>query len=490
MVVSSFAAPLLLYPFGFVLPAPSVHRAIATRGQWIRLGEGNSWDRPKWQRPGSATNPNQEAMRRLARLDQPRPFNPLEDTLAPAPASGPLESRRWWRRLEKWASPLGSGDLGMSASAPAWPLARASSETSAQDAMRLAARTDWTRLDPTSTSRAEALWEAACNGMNDELFSLRATILRSASAVGPREVAALLPELPSGSEAERPGRRVSRRLQRRWQRQRLVMDWVYGRGWHDGESVAELLDAVELSTGDALDATAGVGLRGLREASSAPLTGSHPYGRALTLTLTLTLTGPLDPDPQPSSSPSRPKPAPHPNQAGTALQPRPPRSGLSLPWCPGLAPPPRDAPRDGRRVSWQLRRRWQRQWLVWRWMSQEGWLLGRLVAGRLKRGGSVRPQVTRTHIYAASDHPPTSTLHPPPLHSPLPPPSPLALSRRPSHLVPLVYPPPPNARLPSPGVVVCGGVRVRRVAVRNGGARRRRRRRRGGLGGGGRCGGG
>ena len=23
------------------------------------------------------------------------------------------------------------------------------------------------------------------------------------------------------------------------------MDWVYGRGWHDGESVAELLDAVD-----------------------------------------------------------------------------------------------------------------------------------------------------------------------------------------------------------------------------------------------------
>ena len=292
MVVS---APLLLYPLGFVLPAPSVHRAIATRGQWIRLGQGNySWDRPKWQRPGFAANPNQEAMRRLARLDQPRPFNALEDTLAPAPASGPLESRRWWRRLEKWASPLGSGDLGVSASAPAWPLARASSETSAQDAMRLAARTDWTRLNPTPTSRAEALWEAACNGMIDELYSLRATILRSASAVGPREVAALLPEVPpSGSEAGQSGRRVSRRLQRRWQRQRLVMDWVYGRGWHDGESVAELLDAVELSTGNALDTTAGVGMRGLRKASCAPLSGSHPYGRALTLTLTLT----FDPDP-------------------------------------------------------------------------------------------------------------------------------------------------------------------------------------------------
>lgn len=277
MVVS---APLLV-PLGFVLPAPSAHRAIATRGQWIRLGEGNySWDRPKWQRPSFAANPNQEAMRRLARLDQPRPFNALEDTLAPAPASGPLESRRWWRRLEKWASPLGSGDLGVPASAPAWPLARASSETSAHGAVRLASRTDWTRLNPTSTSRAEALWEAACNGMIDELYSLRATILRSASAVGPREVAALLAELPpSGSEAEVPGRRVSQRLQRRWQRQRLVMDWVYGRGWHDGESVAELLAAVELSTGNALDATAGLGLRGLRKASSAPLTGSPPYGR-------------------------------------------------------------------------------------------------------------------------------------------------------------------------------------------------------------------
>ena len=450
------ASPLLLYPLGFVLPAPSVHRATAARGQWIRLGQGNySWDRPKWQRPGFAANPNQEAMRRLARLDQPRSFDALEDTLAPAPASGPLESGRWWRRLEKWASPLGSGDLGVSASAPAWPLARASSETSARDAMRLAARTDWTRLTPTPTSRAEALWEAACNGMIDELYSLRATILRSASAVGPREVAALLPEVPpSGSEAGQSGRRVSRRLQRRGQRQRLVMDWVYGRGWHDGESVAELLDAVELSTGNALDTTAGVGMRGLRKASCAPLSGSHPYGRALTLTLTLTRTltstRTPDPGPQPSSSPSRPKPAPDPNQASTALQPRPPRPGLSLPWCPGLAPPPRGAPRDGRRIAWQLRRRWQRQWLVWRWMSQEGWLLGRLVAGRLKRGGSVRPQVTRTHTYAASDHhPPTSTLHPPPLHSPA---LALALGRRPSRLsrpTPLPstsHRPPPLAR--------------------------------------------
>ena len=276
------------YNMGFVPPAPSVHRTIATRGQRIRQGEeGYSWERePKWERPGSVPNPNQEAMRRLARLVQPQSYDPLEDPLAPSAASEPLESRRWWRRLENWASPLGSGELGLSASAPAWPLARASQRTSAQDAIRLARleRTDWPRVNPVSVRRAEALWESACGGMYDELYSLRSTIQRSAPAVGPREVAALIPVLPpSGSEAERSGRRVSRRLQRRWQRQRLVIDWVYGRGWHDGETVAELLRS---SPDDVVDATTGVGLRGLRKASNAPLTGSHPYARTRTLTLT------------------------------------------------------------------------------------------------------------------------------------------------------------------------------------------------------------
>ena len=262
------------YNMGFVPPAPSVHRTIATRGQRIRQGEeGYSWERePKWERPGSVPNPNQEAMRRLARLVQPQSYDPLEDPLAPSAASEPLESRRWWRRLENWASPLGSGELGLSARTPAWPLARASGTT------------DWPRAKSTPASRAEALWESACGGMYDELYSLRSTIQRSAPAVGPREVAALIPVLPpSGSEAERSGRRVSRRLQRRWQRQRLVIDWVYGRGWHDGETVAELLRS---SPDDVVDATTGVGLRGLRKASNAPLTGSHPYARTRTLTLT------------------------------------------------------------------------------------------------------------------------------------------------------------------------------------------------------------
>ena len=264
-----------LVPLGFMPTAPSVHRPIASRGQRIRLGDGGySWERepkPKSERPGSVPNPNQEAMRRLARLDLPRSYDPLQDPLAPSTSSEPVDSRRWWRRLENWASPLGTGELGVSASAPAWPLARAS-ENSAQDAMRRLARlerTDWPRVNPTPAGRAEALWESACGGMYDELYSLRLTIQRSASAVGPREVAALLPVLPpSSSEAERPGRSVSRRLQRRWQRQRLVMDWVYGRGWYDGESVAELIRS---SPGDVVDATTGAGLRGLRKASSAPL---------------------------------------------------------------------------------------------------------------------------------------------------------------------------------------------------------------------------
>ena len=263
-----------LVPLGFVPPAPLVRRTIASRGQRIRLGEGSySWERePKWERPGSVPNPNQEAMRRLARLDQPRSYDPLEDPFAPSAPSEPLESRRWWRRLENWASPLGSGELGLSARTPAWPLARASGTT------------DWPRAKSTPASRAEALWESACGGMYDELYSLRSTIQRSASAVGPREVAALLPVLPpSGSGAERPGRRVSRRLQRRWQRQRLVMDWVYGRGWHDGETVVELLRS---TPGDVVDATTGVGLRGLRKASSTPLTGIHPYAHVRTLNST------------------------------------------------------------------------------------------------------------------------------------------------------------------------------------------------------------
>eukprot|EP00964_Phaeocystis_antarctica_P094782 scaffold61423_cov33-Phaeocystis_antarctica.AAC.1 len=261
-------------PFGVVPPAPPFHRVIAARGRRIRQEEGGySWEREaKWERPGSVPNPNQEAMRRLARLVQPRYNDPPEDPLAPMVASEPLESRRWWRRLENWASPLGSGELGLSASTPTWPLARAS-ETSAQDEMRLE-RTNWPRVKPTSVSRAEALWESACGGMYDELYSLRSThrSVSGASAVGPREVAAL-----------RPGRRMSRRLQRRWQRQWLVMDWVYGRGWHDGETMVELLRS---SSGHVVDTTTEGGLRGLRKASSAPLTGSHPYAWTRTLNLT------------------------------------------------------------------------------------------------------------------------------------------------------------------------------------------------------------
>ena len=77
-----------LVPLGFMPTAPSVHRPIASRGQRIRLGDGGySWERepkPKSERPGSVPNPNQEAMRRLARLDLPRSYDPLQDPLAPS----------------------------------------------------------------------------------------------------------------------------------------------------------------------------------------------------------------------------------------------------------------------------------------------------------------------------------------------------------------------------------------------------------------------